>query len=380
MTTIDYPSTDVRDTTEVEVRWVDSDVHPLPHPRDGFFDYAPAGWKDRLVPTGHEKPGVSARLLDQPEAKVAPNGKVDSFSPAGGPACSDPDFATQQLLVETGMDIGILLPMGRDHRNSDYEHALKQTVNGWLADVWLDKYNSAGRWRGSISITNREPELAAREIERWAGHPHMVQVLMSPQRPSIAFGDPKNDPIYTAATRHGLPVATHLMGNLPYENSLQPVGSAGHFSDYLSAWGLILGSHLMSLVFDGAFDRHPELKIVFVEGGFLWALPLMWRMDRVWEERRAELPHVRRRPSEYVREHVYFTTQPLDDVDTREHTEFVRWLDMAPHLMFATDYPHWTCDDPKWALRRLPKEHHDRITHGNAQALYGLPRTVPALG
>jgi uncharacterized protein len=379
MATVEIPRGEAGSSGEVKVRWVDGDVHPLPHPRDGFLDYAPAGWKDALAPHGHEIPGVSARLLDQPEAKVAPTGKVDSYSPIGGPACSDPEFATRQLLVETGMDIGILLPMGRDHRNSDYEHALKMTVNNWLADVWLDKYNDHQRWRGSISITNREPESAAREIERWGGHPLMVQVLMSPQRPAVAFGDPSNDPIYAAATKHGLPVATHLMANLPYENSIKPVGAGGHFSDFISAWGLILASHVMSLVFDGAFDRHPELRVVFVEGGFLWALPLMWRMDQIWEARRSELAWVKRRPSEYVREHVFFTTQPLDDVETREHATFVRWLDLASNLVFATDYPHWTYDDPKWALRRLPTELHDRIQSENAIQLYGLPRTVPAL-
>jgi predicted TIM-barrel fold metal-dependent hydrolase len=379
MSTIEVSGSDRTRTKEVDVRWVDADVHPLPHPGDGFLGYAPDGWRDRLAPRGHEISGVSARILDQPEANKAPTGKVDSYSPRGGPACSDPQFAAQQLLVETGMDIGILLPMGRDHRNPDYEHALKTTVNNWLADIWLDQHNQHRRWRGSISVTNREPELAAREIERWAGHPMMVQVLMSPQRPAYAFGDPKLDPIYEAAARHRLPVATHLMANLPYENSIKPVGVGGHFSDYISAWGLILASHLMSLVFDGAFDRHPTLKVVFVEGGFLWVLPLMWRMDAIWEARRSELPWVKRRPSEYVRDQVYFTTQPLDDVDTREEIAFTRWLDMAANLIFATDYPHWTYDDPKWALRRLPKELHPRIQHENATELYGLPQTVPAL-
>ena len=49
----------------------------------------------------------------------------------------------------------------------------------------------------------------------------------------------------------------------------------------------------MSLVFDCAFDRHPDLRVVFVEGGFTWAMPVMSRMDRIWEHRKADLPHVR---------------------------------------------------------------------------------------
>jgi uncharacterized protein len=79
----------------------------------------------------------------------------------------------------------------------------------------------------------------------------MAQVLMTPQTRGIPFGNPHFDPLYQAASRNGLPVATHLMGQTPFE------------------------SHLMSLVFDGAFERHPDLRVVFIEGGFTWAMPVM---------------------------------------------------------------------------------------------------------
>ena len=139
---------------------------------------------------------------------------------------------------------------------------------------------------------------------------------MTPQTRGIPFGSPHFDPLYEAAARNGFPVATHLMGQTPFELiPIYPVGNPAHWHDFFASWPLLYVSHLMSLVFDGAFDRHPDLRVVFVEGGFTWAMPVMWRMDRIWEQRKADLPHVRRRPSDYVREHVRFTTQPLEDVD-----------------------------------------------------------------
>ena len=141
---------------------------------------------------------------------------------------------------------------------------------------------------------------------------------MTPQTRGIPFGNPHFDPLYEAASRNGLPVATHLMGQTPFELiPLYPVGNPAHWHDFFASWPLLYVSHLMSLVFDGAFDRHPDLRVVFIEGGFTWAMPVMSRMDRIWEARRADLPHVRRRPSEYVREHVRFTTQPLEDADVK---------------------------------------------------------------
>jgi len=166
------------------------------------------------------------------------------------------------------------------------EHVLKSTYNDWLADVWLDKFNKHGRWRGSISVSAQTPELAAREGERWAGHPYFVQVLMTPQTRGVPFGSPHFDPLYAAASRNGFPVATHLMGQTPFELiPTYPVGNPAHWHDFFASWPLLYVSHLMSLVFDGAFDRHPDLRVVFIEGGFTWAMPMMWRMDRMWETR-----------------------------------------------------------------------------------------------
>jgi predicted TIM-barrel fold metal-dependent hydrolase len=102
-------------------------------------------------------------------------------------------------------------------------------------------------------------------------------------------------------------------------------------------------------------------------------------MDRIWEQRRADLPLVRRRPSEYVREHVRFTTQPLEDTDVAVFREYVEMMDLGDNLMFSTDYPHWSYDAPTYAMSRFPREQRDRIMRGNAMALYGLPPTVKAL-
>jgi predicted TIM-barrel fold metal-dependent hydrolase len=208
----------------------------------------------------------------------------------------------------------------------------------------------------------------------------MAEVLMTPQTRGIPFGSPHFDPLYEAAARNGLPVATHLMGQTPFELiPIYPVGNPAHWHDFFASWPLLYVSHLMSLVFDGAFDRNPELRVVFVEGGFTWAMPAMWRMDRIWEQRKVDLPHVRRKPSEYIREHVRFTTQPLEDVNVETYRDYLEMMDLGDCLMFSTDYPHWSYDAPAWAIRRFPPHQRERIVRGNAMALYGLPSTVKAL-
>ena len=63
------------------------------------------------------------------------------------------------------------------------------------------------------------------------------------------------------------------------------------------------------------------------------------------------MPHLKRPPSEYIREHFWFTTQPIEE--PHQPDEFRQLLDdlgMNDRLMFSTDYPHWDFDAPDQAI------------------------------
>jgi predicted TIM-barrel fold metal-dependent hydrolase len=128
-----------------------------------------------------------------------------------------------------------------------------------------------------------------------------------------------------------------------------------------------------SLVFEGVFERFPKLKVVLIEGGFAWAPALCWRMDKHWERMRSETPHLTRPPSEYVREHVWFTTQPIEEPDDPQHLADVIARVGWDRLMFSTDYPHWDFDDLQHVFRfKASDADKARVLRDNAKALYGL--------
>jgi predicted TIM-barrel fold metal-dependent hydrolase len=110
-----------------------------------------------------------------------------------------------------------------------------------------------------------------------------------------------------------------------------------------------------------------------VEGGFAWAPSLGWRMDRQWERMRSEVPDVKRPPSEYIREHIWYTTQPVEEpVRPDQLRDIIGWLGWD-RLMFSTDYPHWDFDDPRYAFKiPLSEAEKEKIFRGNARALYRL--------
>lgn len=357
----------------VDVKIVDTDVHPSPQSGEELRSYVPEPWRSRQWPS---------QVFDAVESPiyVAP-GKAqrrDSYPPSGGPPCSDPGFAQKQLFDEAGVDLAILLPLtARPVANPEHEAAVCAATNAWLEDTWLTRYNGHGRFRGSIRVTSNDPTLAVQEIERWAGHPMFVQVMLIPYT-LAPLGQPQYQPIFETAARHGLPVSIHVNRG-PGARLLTPVGFASYFIEHHALYPLLYATHLASLIFEGVFDRFPSLRVVFAEGGFAWLAPFMWRLDRHYAALHSEVPWLKRKPSEIICEQVRFTSQPLEEPeDLWRFQELFDAIDGERILMFATDYPHWDFDNPLWVANRLPKTSRARVLRSNAIDLYKLPTTRPA--
>jgi predicted TIM-barrel fold metal-dependent hydrolase len=294
--------------------------------------------------------------------------RADAWPPSGGPPGSDLDFMRAQLLDAWGIEYGILNPMPliRGERNLEYAAALASAVNDWQIDEWLDK---EPRLRASLAIAHEDGDLAAAEIDRLGSHSGFVQVMFL-ARTSEPLGRRKYWKIYDAATRHDLPVAIHVGGR-----GGGPITGAGWPSFYFEhhvALALDYQTQLISLICEGVFEKFPTLKIVLIEPGFGWLPALMWRLDRSWRRLGDELPHVSGLPSDYIRKHVWITTQPIEEPAKPDYFyQVLDQLGMSDRLVFSTDYPHWDFDAPDMALPlRLPDDVKRRIMADNARSLY----------
>ncbi|TDO46403.1 putative TIM-barrel fold metal-dependent hydrolase [Kribbella sp. VKM Ac-2527] len=364
-------------TEQVQVRVVDSDVHPYPR-RGELAPFIPGKFRKLFAARGE---GVGNSVFyDPPDYAHASAMRVDSFPADGEFAGTDPHLTFRQLIMESGSDIAILGPLNSSGGQTEEEtHALAVATNLWQDNCWLDSENNwHQRYRGSIVAAIDAPDLAAREIEQWAGHPYMAQVLINAEmRP--AWGDPRYNPVWEAATRHNLPVACHLGRGQHNELPMSPVGFLSYNHDFMVTYSLLAANQVMSLVFDGVFDRFPTLRIVFIEHAYSWILPLMWRMDAIYAARGPE-NGLKRKPSEYVKDHIWFTTQPLDfPEDKLELTNALEWMEADKILLFSSDYPHWTFDEPRWVAKHIPERMRERIMFQNSIDVFNLPSTVPAL-
>lgn len=356
-------------------RLIDTDVHnAIAHPND-LLPYLPKAWHQQWLENGD---GIKGKLWSS-----AGLIRKDAVPENGGIPASDPQFLLKDLVERYGMDYAILTGAGTFiaislNYDPDYANALATAHNDWLVEHWL---KVSPKFKGSIIINHSDPAAAAKEIDRMAGHPDIVQVLMC-SAARMPYGQRFYHPIYEAAERNGLPVAIHP-GAEGLGNSGAPTPS-GYPTRYLELQNIIpinYMTHVNSLVCEGVFEKFPKLKFVAIEGGVVWLPHLMWRMDKNYKALRDTVPWLKRLPSEYIKEHIRLTTQPIEEPTDPEHlAQIFRMTGAEDFVMFSSDYPHWDFDNPQMALSLFPRGMREKIAAKNAMELYGLTKTVDAVG
>jgi predicted TIM-barrel fold metal-dependent hydrolase len=295
----------------------------------------------------------------------------------GAAAAEDPltqppartDLATLQrhLFDEEQTSIGILdgfVAFASLKGSYEFASALAAAYNDWQIDKWLEP---EPRLRGSVHITTKDPQVAAREIDRVGGHPQIVQVFL-PTLTDTEFGDPFYRPIFEAALRNDLVVTMH------HHSCTQTVLG---YPRYYVSWHSTVApfsnmAQLVGLIFCGVFDRYPELKVVVNESGVAWVPWFMWRLDEQYREHRGEVPWVKRLPSEIMRENIRVSTQPMSDITARQFVKLVEMVESDRIFVFASDYPHYDADSAYAILptKTIPEELRLRIRYQNALETY----------
>ena len=355
---------------ETKLGFVDCDIHPYMKAPGELDPFLSARWREHRRTIGSRGRQGLAYTAAYPRMSPANGMRLDGWPPGGGVPGSDLAFMREQLLDQFGVTGGIMLPLlGRasDERNVEFGVAMARAVNDWMAHCWSDP---EPRLRGSIQVTAEDPAAAIAEIEHRAGDRRFAQVQLPP-RGLEPLGRRRYWPIFEAAAANGFPVALHLGGSSGHASTGS--GWPSFYHEEHPSYVQSMEALVTSLVIEGVFEHVPTLKVVLVEGGFAWLPALTWRLDKHWERLRAEVPHVKRPPSEYIHEHIWVTTQPIEEPERPQdlmHTfEWIGW----DRVMFSTDYPHWDQDDPRFAIKvNLPADKKRMLFRDNARALYGF--------
>jgi predicted TIM-barrel fold metal-dependent hydrolase len=251
--------------------------------------------------------------------------------------------AIRRAMELLGVDRVVLSP-GQNLRLSFVHHdelasALMRAYNEWLLDTILDEDPGL---TGSMVVAPQQPEAAADEIRRRADEDQLVSVMLPTAGALPPLGREHYFPIYEAAEAADMPVLMHnagngLMANFPhhwrwtkrYIDVHVPLHGAEHM------W------NLSTMLTNGVPELFPDLNFVAEEAGLGWIPYFLRRYDHEIHGKRRDAPRLEKRPSEYVYDQFYFTSQPVEGANDPEYVaSIIDLFDGQTNLMFSSDYPH----------------------------------------
>jgi predicted TIM-barrel fold metal-dependent hydrolase len=360
---------------------VDADGHVV-EPREAWRDL-PDAYRPRIErdARGYEHVVVGDReILAAPLGTLATPGarfsdvevfrSLDEAQPGG----SDPVARLADMDVE-GIDQAVLYPsIGLYFSAVDDAPAAVAVATAY--NDWLASYCAATRRRlfGSAMLPLQDPAAAAAELRRAAGELGFTAAFVRPN-PCCgrSLSDRAYDPIWEAAQELDVAIGVHegssvILPTLGSDRPFNPLvlHAVSHSFEEMLAYAQMAAF--------GVFDRHPRLKVVFLESSGGWVPFWLERLDEQAESFGGFCPDMLMAPSEYFARQCWVSFE----VDERTLPALVPFVG-AERIVWGSDYPHHDATFPGAvdALRRTiapcsaPVQ--ARVLGLNAASLYRLP-------
>ena len=191
-----------------------------------------------------------------------------------------------------------------------------------------------------------------------------IEIPTNPR--GVRYNSSEMEPMWAAIEESGFPLSVHIGAYLQYSGR----GSLGaNLNANLMPFQGLFGQ----LCFSGVLERHPELRVVFTEGGAGWAAAGIATADKIYRDYASELrPKLANPPSFYWRRQCYATF--MDDPVALAMVDHIG----AENIMWSVDYPHpesvlgESCEIVKEIFDTVGEERAKKIVGGNAAKIWGL--------
>ena len=122
----------------------------------------------------------------------------------------------------------------------------------------------------------------------------------------------------------------------------------------------------------GILEKHPRLKVAFLEGNCSWLPWLLWRLDEHWELfSDTDAPNTKMKPSEYFKRQCYVSVD-CEESPIKYAIDYIG----NENIIFSTDFPHVDAQFPHSSdhFLQLPISDEDKrkILWDNCARFYGM--------
>jgi predicted TIM-barrel fold metal-dependent hydrolase len=360
---------------------IDSDRHVV-EPDDLWLTYMPEAMRDRAPrPTSPRSMFIDFNgVVGPPSFSFRDGGRSKGvLPPYADPryaSAAEVEFDAASQLADMDaehVDLAVMFPtrglvvFGLAGVAPDLVGAAATAYNSWLADFCSA---SDARVYGVGAVSLYDVESARREVRRCVDELGFVGIFL---RPNPVLGRPLHhrdyEPLWSEIAEAGVPLCFHEGGSVSL-----PQVAVDRFQEH-ALWHAC--THPMeqqmamaSVVLGGVLERHPSLRVAFLECGAGWLPYWMWRLDEAAELDHQEIGTLSLKPSEYIRRQCFVSAD--SDEETAPHSLDV--LD-GRHVVWGSDYPHPDAKFPHalTTLRALPwsvRSHFRRIVWENPLELF----------
>ncbi len=316
---------------------VSSDSHWLEP--ESFADYMPEKFRDR-APRGHfDDSGYHFEI----DGRTTDNPAIPSKLIEGRAGMWDPEVRLQEIDSEH-VDKEILFPqrmLGVIRRKSREILAGEAELRPDLGDMeyvqaCFDAYNELlakfcathpDRYHGVGLLNYWDPDATRDEIQKIKAL-GLKGVMLPTLPPGVFYNSRKMEGLWDGIEAGGLPLSFHV------GETFDARGLGGLATTIVVA--LQPYRRLFALLtYSGILERHPELRVVFTEGGISWVAASLYDFDRIYTSFESEMnPKLARKPSHYWFQNCFATF--MEDPPGLRQLDLIGW----DKVMWCSDYPH----------------------------------------
>jgi hypothetical protein len=246
--------------------------------------------------------------------------------------------------------------------------ALAREMNDHLAGA-IAKHPD--RFAGFAVLPMASPDACPAELVRSVKDLGFLGALINGTTDGRFLDHPSYDLLLSAAAELDVPIYIHPhLAPEPVRQAYYselPAGAARSLEQASWGWHQETAIHVLRMVFAGALDKHPRLKLIIGHMGEM--LPVMLR--RIDESSANDVEHLKRSPSRTILDQVWITNSGIFS-----EPPFLAALTTfgIDRIMFSVDYPYAPNSMGRKFLDTISLSPADmeKLTHKNADALLKL--------
>ncbi len=375
---------------------------------DGHFESPPQMWTHRVPAEYRDQAPRRIKLADGRDAIVNEGepltyggtswyggGPPEQFDPTrviydNTPGTGGPEQRLREM-DEDGIDAEVLFALGVRNRAILDSKAFLAVIRGFN-DYFAEEYCAVERERliGVAVLPNAGADEDIAEMERCT-RMGLKAVWLSTYPSGKGYPSDEDDRFWAVAVDMGMPLIVHTsfparvgareVALLRYPR--EPEGEDKPPTDLVQRLARQGPYHSGALeaaqmVVSGLFERFPKLQIYWAENNVGW-LPYYYEqidheyeVNRFWAERSLGLKRLKKRPSEYLREHAYWGFFE-DRAGIRQRYEVG-----VDRMLWSTDFPHLVTRWPhsreyfEMQTEGVPEDEKHLLAAGNAIRFFGL--------